>query len=230
MENRKPSFMCVLYHLFTVNRSAEGERQEASFIRPIAVFAGVAFIGFGLLMLLEAALTPWARSLTGDPVLVGEWYGEMQTPTGGRQVVHVTIESPSYGCDNCPDITGTAQSCDGQGDLQKYEIWGDPENWRGTKFQVKTRKVEDRPLALRLGDITGEWDENTLLLTTTLRSDTYNYSIRTERDETGKETTTMVGAHPNTLSPVTFTLGRGGEQDFLAVCGRLSAHSKPTNR
>jgi hypothetical protein len=122
--------------------------------------------------------------------------------------VFMMIERSSYGCDNCPDITGTAQSCDGRGGLQKYEIWGDPENWRGTRFQVKTRKVEDRPLELRLGDITGEWDKDILLLTTTLRSDTYNYSMRTERDEVGKETMTMVGAHPDTVAPVTFTLNQ----------------------
>jgi len=230
MENRKPSFMRVLYHLLTANRLAGTERRKSSFLHSIAIFVSIALVGFGLLMLLEAVLTPWARSLTGGPILVGEWYGEMQTPTGRKQVVHITIESPGYGCNNCPDITGTAQSCDGQGSLQKYEIWGDPENWRGTKFQMKTRKMTEQPLELRLGELEGEWNGDTVRLTTTLRSDTYNYSISTQRDETGKEITRMVGAHPDTLSPVAFTLRRGGEQDFLAVCGRLGIPSRLTNR
>jgi hypothetical protein len=80
MENRRPSFIRVLYHLLTANRSAEVERQKPGSMRPLAIFASVALVGVGTLILLQAVLTPWACSLTGGPVLIGEWYGELRTP------------------------------------------------------------------------------------------------------------------------------------------------------
>jgi hypothetical protein len=49
-------------------------------------------------------------------------------------------------------------------------------------------------------------------------------------DETGKERRTIIGAHPDTLSPVTWTLRKGSEQDFLAACGRLNQPSRGSGR
>lgn len=221
-ENRKPSFARVFYsHFASDDLTVQGlgaskARRKSGALRSIVLISLVGLAGWGILMVAEAALNPWSLSLTGGPTLAGEWFGEMTTPTGKRRIVRLVVDRSGL-----PDITGKALWCDGGQNIQEHELWGNPENWRGTRFSAKTRKAYDLPLELRPGDLHGEWEGDTLRLTTTLRSDTYNYSMQIKRDEAGNETTKKIGAHPDTLSSVTFLLLRGVEEDFRRACERL---------
>jgi hypothetical protein len=178
--------------------------------RALAVMAGVAAAGIAFVLVWEAALYPWARSLTGGPTLVGEWQGELTTPTGQHRVVRFVVE-PLQAQQRSISLTARGRLCDERGQTHDYEAWGNPGNWRGTTFTLKSRLARDGFSGLRLGQLDGEWDgTDAVRLTTTMRTDG--------------------DADRDTLAPVSFTLRRASEKDFAAACARLGSSSKQARR
>jgi hypothetical protein len=115
--------------------------------------------------------------------------------------------------------------------MLEFDAWGDTDNWSGSKFHISPRPKDDRRYELELGRLEGEWHTDTLRLKTTLLSGlTSTSTALVERDESGKERRTIIGAHPDTLSPVIWTLRKGSEQDFLAACGRLNQSIRGSGR
>ena len=223
----RPGFFRALFTAITTDRSTSARASQPSNPgRTIAVVAAIALVGVTVVVVLEALAYPWARSLTGGPTLVGEWQGALTTATGHHRAVRFVVEPPGRECSSCPSVSGTARVCDERGDMSDYEAWGNTADWRGTRFSLKTRKVEDRPVGLKLGALEGEWSGDTLRLSTKLRADPDTSTIRGELDARGKEITTVIGAHADTLAPVTFTLRRASEEDFVATCGRLRVSPK----
>jgi hypothetical protein len=201
------------------------KNRKSSFIHTIVILVAIVFFYLGMrLVLLPAVLEPWSLSLTGGSTLVGEWYGEMTTPTGRKRVVKIGIGTGPGSCRGCTDIAGSARVCDNSGNINEFEVWGDTDNWSGSKFHLSLRPKDNRRYELELGRVEGEWHDDALRLTTKLLSglNASTSVISRERDETGKERTTIIGAHPDTLSPVTWTLRKGSDQDFSAACGRLN--------
>jgi hypothetical protein len=45
-----------------------------------------------LIVLIDAAVYPWAHSLTSRATLTGEWFGWMTTPTGAKHFVWIEID------------------------------------------------------------------------------------------------------------------------------------------
>lgn len=171
-------------------------------LRGLGVMAGCAVAGIAFVLVFEASLYPWARSLTGAPLLVGEWQGRLTTPTGHPRVVRLVVLPIEQTCASCKDINAKAQMCDEQGVVSSYDLWGDAANRRGTKFSLRTAKLEDEPVGVKLGNVEGEWDTGGVVrLTTTLRAD----------PDTSTDTT----------SAVTFELHRAAESEFTVACEGL---------
>lgn len=111
----------------------------------------------------DVALHPWARSLTGDPVLIGTWKGEMRMASGEVRPVALRLERNPYSsdaCIGCPTFEGSAQVCRASGSPENYTIRGRASNWNGTRFYVDTAAAGERPPGTytSLGRIRGEWD------------------------------------------------------------------------
>ena len=200
-------------------------------LRGLGVMAQCAIVGIGFVLVIEAALDPWARSLTGAPVLVGEWLGHLTTPTGNPRVVRFAVLPIDQMCATCPDINAVAQMCDERGVVSSYDLWGDTANWRGTRFSLRTAKLEDEPVGVKLGNVEGEWDtDGVVRLTTTLRADPDTATLRSELDPaTGVWRDRVLGPHPDTLAPVTFELHRALEcrvrQRLLTAKTKLNRRS-----
>jgi hypothetical protein len=226
---KPPGTLRTLFAVMTADRSRPGTfNAEVRGGRPgrtLAVIAVLAGIGVSFVLLFEAALYPWARSLTGGPTLVGEWQGELTTPTGQHRIVRFVVGPLNQTCATCSDIDATARMCDQDGTVSDFEAWGDTENWKGTRFTLETRKALDRPVGLKLGVLHGEWNRDIVRLTTTLRADPDTSTRRSERDAEGREQATVVGAHPDALAAVRITLRRASEEDFVVACRRLGASS-----
>ena len=173
--------------------------------------------GMIIIMLLEAVFTPWARSLKGGATLTGEWVGELIAPTRTKHTVWLEIRLAAD-CQNCPRIDGRIATCRDAGHVRQYEAWGDVENWRGTRFLLKTREVNGVETEPRLGILQGNWDGQEVRLTTRLMVPDEATTTRWERNEAGEERTTIVGGNPDARTPIVFSLQRGSHSDFLKSC------------
>jgi hypothetical protein len=187
---------------------------------PVHLWLGVAaacLITFVAWVLIEAALTPWARSLSGEPTLTGEWLGEMMTPTGVKQLVwieldHAVSSSPCFGCSS---IDGQAATCNAT-NVHRYEVLGSTETWDGSLFHLKTSETEESVVHLLY--LEGKWDGDKITLTTTLVAPGIPQTTRWQKNEAGEETTTVVGGHPDTRAPIVFSMTRATRGDFEARC------------
>jgi hypothetical protein len=120
---------------------------------------GVAFLVF--YYPLHWALNPWAVALPGKPALAGYWQGSVEFAPGDerRIVLHLVGEPPgrrsSSGIDGAAKVCGATQNT-------RYEIWGDPDNYSGTRFSLHSRRTSTGPGSF-LNGLTGEWDGADLL-------------------------------------------------------------------
>jgi hypothetical protein len=172
--------------------------------------------------LIEAAFTPWARSLSGGPTLTGEWLGEMTTPTGAKQLVWIELDHsvPSSPCFGCSSIDGQAVTCSAA-KAHRYEVLGSTETWDGSLFHLKTSETEESEVHLLY--LEGKWDRDEISLTTTLVAPNIPQTTRWEKNEAGEETMTVIDGHPDTRAPVTFSMSRGTLHDFEARCNAGSS-------
>lgn len=142
----------------------EPSRRRGRKLRPIVGIIGVLAVGYGLIYGSHWLLNPWV-SLPGRPALTGYWQGEVAVAPGDIRhlVVHLTGDPPNR-CTNCPEIDGTAEVC-GAGQHTEYDVWGDPLNFRGTRFSLKIRPVRDGP-GRYLNRLDGERDGDLLRVET----------------------------------------------------------------
>lgn len=197
-------------------------------LRLIAGIAASLFVGWGFFVVVDAARYPWARSLTGASTLTGDWSGNFVTPTGSPHFIRLVIGHGLGGgrCTNCPTIDGRATSCDRQGKIVNYEIWGDVENWGGTRFWLKARDVGERKSEIVLGPLNGIWEGDELRLTTNLIAPGAQTTTSIEQAETGEEKVTTIGGHPDTRAPITFIMRRGAKGNVDAICADAAAEDE----
>jgi hypothetical protein len=164
---------------------------------------------FGLLAVLIAVdrilVNPWSFSLTGEPTLTGHWQGEVHYPANikKRFVLHIGYHMPNGHCGGgCSNIDGRAKEC-GPGGNQSYEVWGDTENHRGTRFTVHLRADNDRQPGPRVNGFDGRWHGDELSIDATFAR---IYPDGSARSSTGEQ---------NTLE---LTLRRSDESTFDQTC------------
>ena len=184
------------------------------------VIGGGLFIVIGVLFLtaFEKVTDPWSVSIVGEPALVGTWWGEMRTPTGRPWVVQLEMTATSVDNDRGENVymAGTARVCDGANDTRGFELSGDADNWRGTRFHVSARQLVERQGELVFGRLDGQWAGDDMTLVGSLHR--LGAPVASAIDREGNRT---VSGDPDTLAPVTFNLKRGVEADFLAACNAL---------
>lgn len=176
----------------------------------------MALIGAGawaVSMVVEVPLAPWLRSFGLWPTLTGDWHGEVTAPDGRVSFVYVEIRgnvlNSRGSAPGRSSIHGSLRWCDETRHVHDYEMWGRPENWRGTTFHLSLRDVVERDSGAGLGEIRGNWEGDRILATGAL--------VRHERTVTVSEAreASAVPAVP----VVQYALRRGSERDFLTACG-----------
>jgi hypothetical protein len=219
MQPRKTSTARLIFRIIFGGYSAAFHDRPLGCGRQIfALVVLISVTGAGYL-LIEAAVFPWGRSLTGAPTLTGRWIGEMTTPTGQKKVMVLEIDGPYFGegCTAC-EFEGTAILC-GR-DTQKYTVGGDATNHSGTRFYFNATKEDERRYGTRLRKVDGEWDRaDRLRLTTMLESDIGGESLGAERLPSGAEKLVAYNTHPDSRAGITFTLHRATKKD-AAPCAR----------
>jgi hypothetical protein len=157
----------------------------------------------------EMATAPWARSLGLWATLTGDWHGEIRMPGGVTQPVYIEIRPttmPFGRCRGCPDIEGRARVCE-PGGVFDYDVSGDADNYRGTRFHVFMRRLVERESGLAPGTMQGEWSGDDIRATAELA----------QMGRTASATATR-GEERASPPQVQYTLRRGTEQDFLTAC------------
>ncbi|MET8908918.1 hypothetical protein [Micromonospora sp. NPDC004551] len=180
-------------------------RRRGGKLRLIVGMIGVLAIGFGLIYGSHWLLNPWV-SLPGRPGLTGYWQGDVTVAPGDKRhlVLHLKGDPPSR-CSNCPDIDGTAEVC-GAGQHTEYDVWGDPLNFRGTRFALKIRPVRDGP-GRYLNRLDGERDGDVLTVETGV----------TVVDADGVARSTTSSDRPSE-PPLRLELRRATAADYRAAC------------
>jgi hypothetical protein len=130
----------------------------------IGLFVVFVFITYGIHWLTN----PWALALPGKPALTGYWQGELSFAPGDNRRIFLNLTSdPSNGrCAHCSTIHGEAKVCGAAQDMT-YEVWGDPLNYRGTRFSVHTGTAADGPGSY-FDMLDGEWDGDLLTMSTSI--------------------------------------------------------------
>lgn len=181
-------------------------------LRCVLTFAAIFALFLGGTLLLEIPLAPWLRSFGLWSTLTGDWQGEVRTPDGRLSVVYIEIRGdvlkPGARGPQRSYIHGLARWCDARGRIWDYEIWGNPDNWRGTRFHLSTRGTVSRESGFGLGNLRGEWSGDEIRAIGVL--------VPHPRTATAQATRT---AMPDVAPPeVQYTLRRGSEEEFLAAC------------
>jgi hypothetical protein len=174
-----------------------------------------ALIVIGGYLAVVAILFPWSLSLVGGPVLVGEWYGEVTTPTGERLRVALDLSGRTGRCSYpCNRLDVIATVC-GHGGSYPYTGYGDVENWRGTKLHASI--TPERPVAAqaRTLHLQGVWISDVIRATV-------RFGPRPRSQVTVSEDAVANAAlDADRLFATPVTLRRGKPREFEASCLRL---------
>jgi hypothetical protein len=177
-------------------------------LRVVLMMALAALGVFAAVTLIEIPLAPWVRSFGLWPTLTGDWYGTLETTDRSVSYVYFEIRGQVLGRQRGPNIRGTARWCDRTGQIWDYDIWGDPDNWRGTQFHLSTRNEIERDSGVDLGDLQGEWNGDAIRAISAL--------VPRARTATAEATRS---SRSSTERPIArLSLQRGAERDFLAAC------------
>ncbi|MFI6267102.1 hypothetical protein [Micromonospora sp. NPDC051006] len=145
-------------------------RRKPNHVRFFALFIGLIVVGVGAVYGIHWAANPWALALPGKPALTGYWQGVVPYGPGDerRIVLHLADDQPSATdrCGDCPDLQGAFKVCHGP-EVERYEVWGDPSNYLGTRFSLHTRPDVERS-GPRLNEFDGDWDADLLRIRTSL--------------------------------------------------------------
>jgi hypothetical protein len=184
-------------------------------LRVVTTMVVVGFAMFAVSTAMEVPMAPWMRSFGLWPTLTGTWHGMLETPSGRRSLMYFDIQGEVFSAGRRyirgNNIRGSARWCDGSGQIRDYEISGDVDNWRGTRFHLSTRSVVDREDGEWPTAIQGDWSGDEIRTTGVLVS----------HSRTATATATRSSRSPGP-PPIRITLRRGSEADFLAACGRLN--------
>lgn len=200
--DRPPSDVSLLWSFVAA------KRRSILRIVLLVILAGVAALSASVL--LEIPRAPWARSLGLWPTLTGDWVGELTMEGGRGRPAFLAIRGfvPRRGR---PSINGRARLCDERGTIHDFEISGEPDNWRGTKFHVSMSPTVDRDWQLTPGELGGEWGHDAIRATGSLVS------------RGPVATATISRSAPSTSPPhVYVAMRRGNEADFLTVCQNVN--------
>jgi hypothetical protein len=174
----------------------------------VLLFTGI----FGL----ESACYPWAHSITFGRTLVGTWVGELTPARRGTHILFLDLRD-AISDEGGPDLQGTAKLCDTRGETHAFGMTGRTQNWRGTRFHLRTFITERRDgEGVELGGVDGEWD----------RGDTLQLSVKPELWRIrGGGTISSTDRPPDQIALedtiVPSTLTRAGEREFREACDRL---------
>lgn len=184
-------------------------RRKTSRVRRWTGLGGLVLLGVGLFFGLEALLMPWARSLTGAPTLTGAWMGQFVTPAGRTVAISIELmrSLPGRNCAKCPRLLGIAHVCN-DGQLQVYRLSGDVEDWRGRQFRLSTHEQPEDRVRPVLGALRGHWQQDHLLLATSLLVRGAPGTKRVERDAHGREQTQRLGGHPEGDQEIRWSMQR----------------------
>ena len=227
MNRESPGTLGIIVRYITGGpRAVFDPKWKSGCIRSAGWLVGILLVIFVIIILLQAAFTPWGRSLTGAPTLTGRWYGETARPPGQAKPVYVKIEGLIWGADeggclrNC-DVQGIVRVCIAPSVIQNYTFYGDVSNRSGRNFRIDMRKVEDRAYGWKIYELKGAWlGGDTLRLAGEWITDPPRRDIRIVTDSAGN-TVMDPAPEPERRAPVTFALRRGRERDFLAACKDL---------
>jgi hypothetical protein len=172
----------------------------------LALFAGLA-------MTVEVAFVPWARSFGLWPTLTGSWVSAPSPADGRASFVYVELTGGA-GYRGRPYINGRALWCEPGGTIHDYEIFGSPDNWRGTVFHLSTRSVVERPFGRLLSQLRGQWNGDEIRAEGLVIS-----GARVATAEAVASSSALTTAPPD-VRP--YVLRRGREQEFVAACTRLN--------
>jgi hypothetical protein len=184
-------------------------------LRTSVAIVGLFVVGIPLIYCLHWASNPWAMTLPGKPGLVGYWQGTVSYGPGDerRVVLRLIADPPSGRCSNCPDIDGAAEVC-GASHRAVYDIYGDPLNYRGTRFSLQARRETEGP-GLYLRQLNGHWDGRDLLTVSTSL-------VRIDPDGAARSTTWTDEATGKIMSDdvpnARFELRRAGEAEYDGAC------------
>lgn len=183
-------------------------------------FVGIAallVVGFGLIYGLHFAFNPWAFTFFGRSALVGYWQGEVSYGPGDNRQFALRLDDDMptgrASCGNCPNISGAARVC-GADHNARYEVYGDTENYRGTRFSLNARRDETEGPGLYLGQLDGVWDGHDMLTVS-------SSLVRIYPDGSARSTTstdTRTGVTTSDTPTVRVELRRANEADFNGAC------------
>jgi hypothetical protein len=114
---------------------------------------------------------------------------------------------PNGRCNGCPKIHGRAKLCEADGTVQDFDITGDPDNWRGTRFHLSPRSITERNSGSGPGELQGEWAGDEMHAT-----GVWNSYARVATASASRS------SQPTSPPQIQYTLRRGAETDFLAAC------------
>ncbi|MFI6760903.1 hypothetical protein ACIBF5_17390 [Micromonospora sp. NPDC050417] len=122
-------------------------------------------------------------------------------------MLHLTDDPPDgrASCGNCPDLDGDAE-VRANGRTVAYEVWGDPRNYTGSRFELHLRPVEE-VTGPRLDGFDGEWTGDLLAISTSVTVVGADGVVRSTSD----------GARPID-PPIRFELRRSSKAGFAAAC------------
>jgi hypothetical protein len=183
-------------------------------LRILLTMTAIGLGGFAALTVLEVPLAPWLRSFGVWPTLAGDWHGKLEMPDGRVSPVYLRIggsvlDLGARGTGRS-DIRGSARWCDARGSIRDYDIWGNPDNWRGTRFHLSTRSRLERDSGETIDNLQGEWSGDEIRAVGRL--------VSLARTATATATRTSRPAAP---PQVRYTLRRGNESEFLQACGAV---------
>lgn len=109
---------------------------------------------------IDMAFYPWARA---QPPLLDEWVGHLTTGNGERLTVVFMLERAKRSrvarCTKCPEIEGSAATCDAYGKVLRYRVFGSPTDRAGHRVRLGVTPQRDPPPnGLELSAVYGTWD------------------------------------------------------------------------
>lgn len=165
-------------------------------------------VALGLRFAFDALFFPWSHAWFGMPALVGEWRGELVTPTGQKQHLALMLQAETGRCTSpCSRLKAAAQLCDPQS--RKYLGLGTVENWSGSSFHVSLSPAEPgenaRPFQVR-----AQWQGGEI-------SGSVSFGPRMYRESATVTEESAAPGDADRIRPIPVTLRRG--RDDTAQCG-----------
>ncbi|MDQ6801918.1 MAG: hypothetical protein M3041_13905 [Acidobacteriota bacterium] len=181
-----------------------------------------------MIVILQATLYPWGRSLTGAATLPGKWVGEGVTPSGQKIGAYLTMRALIWGegegCQRGCDLDGVLRVCTAGG-IRDYMYEGDVQEHHGRYFMIDVNKTRDRPYGYRFREVHGQWPGgDTMRIAGVFEIDRSTWSTSEKGvwvDARGERHKMTDAEQLDTTRPTYFTMRRGRESDFNTYCAGI---------